>query len=436
MKIDLVSIRGRLFIGSGVLVLASLVLLAIPPALVPGIEFTSGTTTLIRFQDNVSQAELRDAYGDLDHDEARVQSSGTNEYLIRTDQLEAPEGGFSEVAPDIEDSFQVVGPLPLEDLGTITLGAVDATEDDVVFLRDPFQGSVCVLGGIAGRVAPGTQGAVREIHQECGVGGELVYRVQVGDELGYIQAADTQLFVLTLVPEPEPIDPATAGERALIEQKLTARFGPFEVLEFASVSPVVSSVAVRNATIAVVVASVFIMGYVAFAFSSVPKPFRYAISAIIALVHDVVIVLGAFSLFGKLFGLEINLMFVTALLTVVGFSVHDSIVVFDRIRENVRISPHAALADNVNAALVQTLSRSLNTSVTLLITVTAMLLLGGDTIRAFLLTILVGVIAGTYSSIGIAAQILVSWEEGDFRRWWNRGPSRAKVVPAEVIEST
>ena len=114
-------------------------------------------------------------------------------------------------------------------------------------------------------------------------------------------------------------------------------------------------------------------------------------------------------------------MFVTALLTVVGFSVHDSIVVFDRIRENVRLSPHASFADNVNAALLQTLSRSLNTSLTLLLTVTAMLLLGGDTVRTFLLTILVGVIVGTYSSIAIAAQLLVAWESGDFSRWIRRG---------------
>jgi preprotein translocase subunit SecF len=109
-------------------------------------------------------------------------------------------------------------------------------------------------------------------------------------------------------------------------------------------------------------------------------------------------------------------------------------VVFDRIRENVRLSPHASLADNVNAALVQTLSRSLNTSITLLLTVTAMLLLGGDTIRTFLLTILVGVIAGTYSSVGVAAQLLVSWEEGDFQRWLGRrGGSRP---PPEVVEQT
>lgn len=436
MKIDLVGIRGWFFVGSAIAVLVSLVMLAIPPALVPGIEFTSGTTTLIRFQNNVSQAEVRDAYAALDHPEARVQSSGLNEYLIRTDELEVPEGGFSEVAPDVEDDFVVPGPRPLEDLGTITLGSADAAEGDVVFLRDPFQGDICNLGGIAGRIDPGTQGIVRGIHPECGAGADLIYRVQVDDELGYIKAGDTQLFV----PAPEPeietevLDPATAGERAVVEAALREQFGPFEVLEFATVSPVVSRVAVRNATIAVIVASLFIMGYVAFAFSSVPKPFRYATCAIIALIHDVAIVLGAFSLFGKLFGLEINLMFVTALLTVVGFSVHDSIVVFDRIRENVRVSPHASLHDNVNAALVQTLSRSLNTSVTLLITVTAMLLLGGDTIRAFLLTILVGVIAGTYSSIGLAAQLLVSWEEGDFQRWFRRG--RSTAAPTEVAEQT
>jgi len=427
VKFDLVAARGRLFLGSAIFVAASLILLAIPPSLVPGIEFTSGTTALIRFDATVTQADLRDAYSALGHPEARIQSSGANEYLIRTSELDVPEGGFTEVAPEPEESFTGVGPAPLEDLGTIVLGAVDAT-DEVVYLREPYQGNFCVFGGIAGRVEPGTTGTVTAIHDECGTGDDLVYQVQAGDFLGYVQALDTHDFVP--IEEPAP-DPAELGERAVIEQALAERFGTFEVLEFASVSPVVSRVAVRNATIAVIVASLFIMGYVAFAFSSVPRPFRYATCAIIALLHDVIIVLGAFSLFGKLFGLEINLMFVTALLTVVGFSVHDSIVVFDRIRENVRLSPHASLHDNVNAALIQTLARSLNTSVTLLITVVAMLLLGGETIRAFLLTILVGVIAGTYSSIGIAAQLLVAWEQGDLARWLRLPSRRTPSEPAE-----
>src|SRR5690606_35019610 len=131
---------------------------------------------------------------------------------------------------------------------------------------------------------------------------------------------------------------------------------------------------------------------------------------------------GVFALFGMLFGLEVNLMFVTGLLTVIGFSVHDSIVVFDRIRENAQKAPTASLSENVNSALLQTLARSMNTSVTVLLTVAAMLLLGGVTIQEFLLVILVGVIVGTYSSIAIAAQLLVSWDVGDFARL--RHPSR------------
>jgi preprotein translocase subunit SecF len=123
---------------------------------------------------------------------------------------------------------------------------------------------------------------------------------------------------------------------------------------------------------------------------------------------------------------------VTGLLTVIGFSVHDSIVVFDRIRENVTLAPQARLHANVNAALLQTLARSLNTSFTLLFVVLAMLFLGGVTIRSFLLVILIGVIAGTYSSVGLAAQLLVAWDEGELGRWlrpWKRGSDEV-VAPS------
>ncbi len=407
--LNLVGSRRWLFLGSALVVLASLVLLAIPPTLRPGIEFTSGTTTLLRFEQDVVHSELRAVYAGLGHHEERIQSTGEREFLIRTSELEIPEGSFGEVAP--QSPLAPVGPAPLAALGTVLLGAEGAAGE--VLLRTTFRGDLCVFGDIAARPPAGTEAVVLELHEECASG--PVYRVAVGAEDGYIKVEDTTDFVRA--PAPETAD---RGERTVIERELEQRFGPFEVLEFASVSPVVSKVAVRNAAVAVVVASLFIMGYIAFAFSSVPRPFRYATCAIIALLHDVVIVLGAFSLFGKLFGIEINLMFVTGLLTVIGFSVHDSIVVFDRIRENVSLAPDAPLAQNVNAALLQTLARSFNTSVTLLLTVLALLLLGGVTIQSFLLVILVGVIAGTYSSIGVAAQLLVAWEEGDFGRWIGR----------------
>ena len=415
MTFDFVGARRWFFLASGIVIAISLVMLAIPPSLRPGIEFTSGTTTLLRFENDVSHEDLRAAYASLGHEEARIQSSGEREFLIRTRRLDVPEGSFSEVSP--EPSFAPVGPTPVATLGNALLGAEGASGTVSLFAAE-IEGDSCALGDVEiVTIAAGTQAGVLERHEGCGDAG-TVLRVQVGSETGYLAETDTHDFVA--VGEPDADDTAAAGERAVIEDELRARFGAFDVLEFASVSPVVSRVAVRNAAVAVVISSVFIMGYVAFAFWGVPRPFVYAACAILALLHDVVIVLGVFSFLGKAFGAEINLMFVTGLLTVIGFSVHDSIVVFDRIRENVTLQPQRRLAENVNAALTQTLSRSFNTSVTLLLTVLALLLLGGATVQGFLLVILVGVIAGTYSSIGVAAQLLVAFEERDLPRLWAR----------------
>lgn len=422
-SMDLVGPRRWFFLFSGGLILASLIVLAIPPTLRPGIEFTSGTTTLLRFDSPVSQSDLRDAYGDLDHPEARVQSTGTNEYLIRTSELRVPDTALIEVAPDVsaDDATETSA------LGTLVLGASDATGDIALHLLSIEQEGACfALGDEVESFPAGTDAVVFAEHPQCATDGSgadaeapLIYRVQVGGAdgpTGFLLSTETSEFIRAGTSTPETPDDADLGERGEIEAELEARFGTFQVLEFASVSSVVSKTAARNATVAVVVASLFIMGYIAFAFATVPRPFRYATCAIIALGHDVILVLGAFSLLGKLFDIEVNLMFVTGLLTIIGFSVHDSIVVFDRVRENVRNAPDAPLPENVNAALIQTLARSLNTSITLLLTVLALLLLGGVTIQSFLLVLLVGVIFGTYSSIGIAAQLLVSWEEGDFRR--------------------
>lgn len=401
----------------------SLVVLAIPPTLRPGIEFTSGTTTLLRFEQDVLASQLREVYASLNHEEARIQSTGDREFLIRTRDLEIPDGSFSDVAPRVQDD--TAGPTFRRALGTVLLGDQEATGEFLV--RKPFKGNICVFGDIAVRVPASTEVTVLELREDCGPGNS-VYRVAIGAVDGYVKITDTHDFV----PVSAELDAIDQGERTVIETALEHSFGEFEVLEFASVSPVVSKAAVRNAAVAVAVASLFIMGYIAFAFSSVPRPFRYATCAIIALVHDVVIVLGVFSLLGKILGIEINLMFVTGLLTVIGFSVHDSIVIFDRIRENVSLAPEAPLAENVNAALVQTLVRSVNTSLTLLFTVLALLLLGGVTIQSFLLVVMVGVIIGTYSSIGVAAQLLVAWEEGDFGRWFRRmsGRGGTEATPA------
>jgi preprotein translocase subunit SecF len=129
------------------------------------------------------------------------------------------------------------------------------------------------------------------------------------------------------------------------------------------------------------------------------------------------------------FGTEVNTMFITGLLTVIGFSTHDTIVVFDRIRENVGRNPGVGFAEVVNASLTETLARSINTSMTVVVTLVALLLLGGVTIQSFLVVLLIGVISGTYSSIFVASQILVSWEEGDFGRILGRFFPRLAPAP-------
>ena len=211
------------------------------------------------------------------------------------------------------------------------------------------------------------------------------------------------------------VEQGITPERETIQEAFE-ELAPISRMDVASVSGVVAADTVRNAFIAVVVASFAILIYITWAFRQVPNPFRYGVAAIIALVHDVLIVVGIFSILGKAINLEVNAMFITGLLTIIGYSVNDTIVVFDRIRENVARLPAERLERNVNTSLLETLGRSLNTSVTLLITVLALLLLGGETIRNFLLVLLIGLMSGTYSSIAIASQVLVSWESGELGR--------------------
>lgn len=203
-----------------------------------------------------------------------------------------------------------------------------------------------------------------------------------------------------------------------IVEALEAGLSPdgVNVLSFDLVSPVVARDTVINGIYAVIAAAIGIFLYLWWAFRSVPKPFRYGVAAIVALLHDLLIVIGIFAILGNLLGTEINTMFLIAVLTVIGYSVNDTIVVFDRLRENVVNYSGRTFAQNVNISISETLGRSLNTSITLLFTLLALILFGGPTIRAFLFVLLIGVIAGTYSSIAVASQVLVAWEAGVFRR--------------------
>ena len=182
-------------------------------------------------------------------------------------------------------------------------------------------------------------------------------------------------------------------------------------IAFSSVGPSVSQDITRTALLSVSLASLALVLYIAFAFRNAPppvSPWSFGISAIVALLHDALLLIGLFSLLGHFFGVQVDSLFVTAVLTVIGFSVHDTIVVFDRVRENLR-RYNKPFEEVVNLSINETLARSLNTSITVILTLSALLLFGGESIRLFVFALLVGIISGTYSSIFTASPMLVVW---------------------------
>jgi len=215
------------------------------------------------------------------------------------------------------------------------------------------------------------------------------------------------------------------GAKTELEAGLTASLGTLEVREFDAVSPMVAAETTRNAGIAVAIAAIGILLYVAWAFRRMPNPFRYGICAIVALVHDALVALGAFSILGGILDWEINLMFVTGILAVIGYSVNNTVVVFDRIRENLTKYVKSDFEVVVNNSLVETLSRSFNTSLTTLFVVLALLLFVGAAIQNFAVVLLIGIIAGTYSSLCIAPQLLVVWRKGEWGRFIKWLPLRS-----------
>lgn len=278
---------------------------------------------------------------------------------------------------------------------------------------------------------PTTSQQVKDLLATLGHGEARVQRT--GDNQFLVQTNEIEGSATT-----PPVGPALPSDREKIESALAAQHGGFldtqgsptrQFTEFSSVSAAVSKTIGRNAAYAVILASVAITLYITYSFRNVPNSMRYGLSAIIALLHDVVIVIGAFSLLGKFFNVEVNTFFITGLLTVVGFSVHDSIVVFDRIRENVGRGVIRSFPDAVNHSLLQTMGRSFNTSLTLIFSILSLLLLGGDSIRDFLLVLLIGVTTGTYSSVFIASMFLVTWQQGDIPRTWRRLTGRAAAPP-------
>jgi preprotein translocase subunit SecF len=201
----------------------------------------------------------------------------------------------------------------------------------------------------------------------------------------------------------------------LTEELETSLSSEITIRDYAMVSGHIATDTARNAIIAVIVAAVAMMFYIVWAFRRMPKPLRWGSCAVIAVIHNVFIIVGIFSLLGWIAGVEIDALFITGLLAVVGYSINNTVVVFDRIRENVSRHIRPDFAETVNDSLIDTLGRCINTALTTLFVLLALLLFGGATIHYFVLVLLLGVIIGTYSSVCIAGQLLVVWERREWR---------------------
>ena len=367
---DIVGKRNWYFAISAILTIPGLLFILLG-GLKPSIDFTGGTEWEVRYAQEPSAAEMTAALEDLGHENVVV--------------TELP-GGYLRIRTEPIDLLPAVAPEPSSSGSIAPSGSASPSAGASASGSPSPSGSPSASGS-----APPSASASASASPGAS-------------------------------PSATPVPIAAGTEFADLQAELVDQFGPGQPRLVRTVGPLIGDDLIRSSAILIVIGELFILGYLWIRFG-----FRYGTAAIVALLHDVLLVVGTFAILGYFFFLEFDALFVTALLTIIGFSVHDTIVVFDRIRENrVRHSgePFGAI---VNHSILQTIGRSIITSLTVVITLGALLLLGPPTIRTFTLALLLGVVSGTYSSIFNASQILVAWDDWDRRR-----KARARAAPART----
>lgn len=298
---------------------------------------------------------------------------------------------------------------------------------DIVGKRYWFFGlsALVILPGLAALLAWGfplaidfTGGSFLEVRFEAGNRPEPGQVIKLYQDLGIADPIVQTAGELDLTVRSKPIG---ADQKAQVLAEMEARFGgPVTELRFDLVGATVGAEVARRAAGAVALAALGILLYITYAFRRVEHAFRFGVAAIVAVLHDVAVVVGLEAIFGHFLGWEVDALFLTALLTIIGYSVHDTIVVFDRIRENRSLYRRLDFETLVNHSIIQTLDRSINTQLTVVFTLLALLLYGGTTTRHFVTVLLIGVLSGTYSSIFNAAPLLVVWENREWKTWFRR----------------
>jgi preprotein translocase subunit SecF len=263
-----------------------------------------------------------------------------------------------------------------------------------------------------------TSGSMLELQFTSSVAPQPAEVIAVYEKYGFsdprVQTSGTD----TVIVRSKEMDESTKNQ-IVADLSETAK-SETTILRFESVGPTVGQEVTTRAAYAVLLAAVGILFYIWFAFRGVPHAYRYGITAIIAMLHDVAVVITVQVFLSHFLGWEFDSLFLTALMTIIGFSVHDTIVVFDRIRENTNIYRRLPFEEVVNHSILQTLARSINTTLTVLLTLLALVLFGGVTIRHFVTILLVGMASGAYSSIFNASQMLVVWENREWNTWFQR----------------
>ena len=339
----------------------------------PGIDFQGGLEMEVRFLRAIEPGTVKAALNDAGFDDVKAAESREETILITAPV--PPDIAPSQFESDINDAIILV------------LGEFQQPESNLV--DDQLEIEIWFA-------ADATPDDVRDALSE----------IDLAD--ARVQATGSDSFKIR-AQEPE------SGTIEMLRQQILATLeadvGALFVLQASAVSGILSAEIAQDAGIALGVAALAMLIYISFAFRRLPNPAVYGAAAVVALLHDVTIVVGAFAILGEVADLEVNAMFITALLAIIGYSVNDTIVVFDRVRETFLADTGADLRFAVNAAVTQSLGRSLNTSITLIVALLALVLIGGVTVRPFVLVLLIGAVAGTYSSIAVAAQIVVLWEE-------------------------
>jgi preprotein translocase subunit SecF len=245
-----------------------------------------------------------------------------------------------------------------------------------------------------------TGGSVIEMHLGTKISDEtLKANMPTGVEVISIQHPSDQSYIVKTKPISNELN-------ELAKQRIASQAGTIKGWQFESVGPTMGKELLTKMVTAILLSAGLILLYVAYRFKNV----KYGVSAVIAMFHDSLVVLGVFSLLGHFMGVEVDTLFITALLTILSFSVHDTIVVYDRIRESSKIFPRAGFVDLINKAVNETLARSINNSMTVIFMLLAMWLMGGETTKWFVFALLIGTVTGTYSSTFTAAPLLVLWE--------------------------